>query len=511
MALAATALSTLLILSGAFAVAAAADWNNKGGNAQRNGLTSETGPTSATVAWSGARTSLIAWLPVIEGDDVFTVRQANWPGQVHDAYVVCMDLISGGERWAVELPADEGDWTPWIAGVRDGKVYASRSGNGASVWAPMYCLDAQDGHTIWVSSIEQSGGPYDGCVFAPDGDLIVASFMDIWRFDAADGTVVWHASRVGSVSGSCGGALYGDALYVADAVPGGNAIVCFDIETGARRYQSETMSGFLIQNTPMCGADGTIYLARTQNNPAVDYYYAFTDTGTELVEKWHIPAGYSAFAEFAAGPDGSLYFIVPGPRLARIDRETGEIVDQTDVLSGLSAAHVAVDAGGKVFFSNGGFASGRLTSYEADLTERWSVPVPNINIGGPAIGRYGTLVVCGTGSDMRAYRTQDPADVGPSTDFAAGGIAMRAAPNPFAGATTIAYRLVRSSPVSLEVFAADGRRIAQLLSGEEQPAGDHALTWEGRDDAGRPVASGIYYLRLSGDGELGRTRVLLAR
>ena len=44
-------------------------------------------------------------------------------------------------------------------------------------------------------------------------------------------------------------------------------------------------------------------------------------------------------------------------------------------------------------------------SFNADLTQRWSVPVPNVNIGAPAIGSDGTLVIAGIGTNIFAYRT----------------------------------------------------------------------------------------------------------
>jgi hypothetical protein len=485
-----------------------ADWTNSGGNAGRNGLSTEVGPTSANLAWSGARSSLIAWLPVTEGDRVFTVRQAKWPDQQpNDAYVVAMDIRTGAELWAKVLPYNTGDWTPWIGGVNNGKVYASRSGNGASINARLFALDATDGHTIWVSNDLQDAGPYDGVVFASDGDPIVASFQDIWRFNAEDGTTVWHAARVGSVSGSCGGALFGNAFYVADVVGGGHVIVRYDATTGARLYQSPTMSGFTLQNTPMVGPDGTVYLSRTQNNPAVDYYYAFTDTGAQFVEKWHIASFNGAFGEFGAGPDGSLYFAIPGPRLARIDPATGGVVNQTAVLSGFTAAHVAVDADGKVFCSNSAFSTGRLYAYNADLTPRWDAAVQNINIGGPSLGRYGTLIVCGVGTDMRAYRTTNPAEVAetivPET-------VLFASPNPFTDVTSIHYRLGVSGPARLEVYDATGSRVRRMEV-DALPAGDGSVVWDGRNDAGAQVASGTYFYRLETAGNVGSGKVLLAR
>ncbi len=384
----------------------AADWTNAGGNAGRNGLTSETGPDSALQLWSGGRSSIIAWQPVIEGSRVFLVRQTSFPPETTGSPVVCQDLDTGTELWAANIPANAGDWTTWIAGVNGGRVYASRSGNGASVAAKLYCLDAASGGVLWVSTVNQDGGAYDGVVFAPNGDPVIASFHTIWRFDHASGALVWSAPRVGSVSGDCGGALGNGAIYVADAVVGGHAIKKFDLATGAFLYQSPVMAGFTIQTTPMVGPDGTIYLSRVQNNASVDFFFAFQDTGSALVQKWNVPAGYSYASEFGVGPDGSVYQLAPGDEIHRLDPATGvTLATSGPLVHDTWAPRLAVDALGRVFLSNGGFGNGRFFSFNADLSLRWSVSVPNINIGAPAIGRDGTLVIAGVGTNVKAYRT----------------------------------------------------------------------------------------------------------
>jgi outer membrane protein assembly factor BamB len=404
-----------VILTATFALALAcaadaADWYNSGGNAGRNCMSTEIGPVSdEDLLWSGGRQSIIAWQPVIEGDRVFMVRQTGFPQSEPGASpVVAMDLNTGDELWAIDIPFNEGDWTTWVAGVKDGLVYASRAGNGATVSALLYALDATDGSTVWVSDDEIDAGMYDGVVFAPNGDPIIASFRDIWRINHLDGSTVWHEPRQASVSGNCGAAIYGDAIYVAESAPGGQVITRFDLATGAEMYESELMDGFLVQNTPMVGPDGTIYFARVQNNPLVDYFYALEDDGTQITIKWSVPSAYCVSSEYGIGPDGSVYMMMPGPELVRLDPATGTVLDTAGVIDGFSKPRMAVDADGKVYFGNGAFATGRLYCFTAELDPIWDVQVTNINIGGPALGSNGTLVVCGIGTDVRAYRTEAP-------------------------------------------------------------------------------------------------------
>jgi flagellar hook assembly protein FlgD len=73
-------------------------------------------------------------------------------------------------------------------------------------------------------------------------------------------------------------------------------------------------------------------------------------------------------------------------------------------------------------------------------------------------------------------------------------------PNPFAGQVNIRYNLEKSSQVNLQVYNLRGQLLKTLIS-DQQGKGEQLAVWEGYDDAGKQLASGIYFLRMSIDGK----------
>lgn len=69
-------------------------------------------------------------------------------------------------------------------------------------------------------------------------------------------------------------------------------------------------------------------------------------------------------------------------------------------------------------------------------------------------------------------------------------------PNPFNPATEIIFAAPRSGHVRLEIYNIIGQKVKTLVD-ESVTAGLKAVTWDGKSDSGYPVASGIYYYRLS--------------
>lgn len=72
-------------------------------------------------------------------------------------------------------------------------------------------------------------------------------------------------------------------------------------------------------------------------------------------------------------------------------------------------------------------------------------------------------------------------------------------PNPFNPSTTISYQVPRSGEFSLVIYNVLGQKVRQLVNGPHT-TGLHQVQWNGRDDFGNRVGSGIYFYRLTGDG-----------
>jgi hypothetical protein len=82
-------------------------------------------------------------------------------------------------------------------------------------------------------------------------------------------------------------------------------------------------------------------------------------------------------------------------------------------------------------------------------------------------------------------------------------------PNPFNPRTVIRFAMPEAGEARLCVFDIRGARVATLFNGE-LPAGPHEVSWDGRNDGGAAVASGVYFCRLEVcGGAVTRTMVLL--
>ena len=84
-------------------------------------------------------------------------------------------------------------------------------------------------------------------------------------------------------------------------------------------------------------------------------------------------------------------------------------------------------------------------------------------------------------------------------------------PNPFNPQTDIAFGLPRAATVSLTILDARGHILRRLIDSERRSEGDHVVGWDGTDDQGRSLPTGVYFARLEADAETVNHKLTLIR
>jgi hypothetical protein len=108
-----------------------------------------------------------------------------------------------------------------------------------------------------------------------------------------------------------------------------------------------------------------------------------------------------------------------------------------------------------------------------------------------------------TGGNTTAVATEKPS---PSRPL----LLEAASPNPFSASTNLAYNLPAAGRSRIAVYDVVGRQVALLHDGAPG-AGRHQVRWEGRDQQGRALPAGTYFIRLEFDGRSEARKVVLAR
>lgn len=109
----------------------------------------------------------------------------------------------------------------------------------------------------------------------------------------------------------------------------------------------------------------------------------------------------------------------------------------------------------------------------------------------------------GAGSDTavrESFQTGQPEDSALYANY----------PNPFNSGTVLRFDLQAHGEVSLAIYNLSGQQVATLVSGA-RAAGRYSIQWDGRDDAGRALASGMYLYRLEAAGKVETRKLMLLR
>ncbi|MDP3114826.1 MAG: T9SS type A sorting domain-containing protein [Candidatus Cloacimonadaceae bacterium] len=90
------------------------------------------------------------------------------------------------------------------------------------------------------------------------------------------------------------------------------------------------------------------------------------------------------------------------------------------------------------------------------------------------------------------------------------GLSLYNYPNPFNPSTTIAYQIPETGNVRLEIYNMKGQKVRTLVN-EQKYSGSHSVLWNGTDQSGRSVVSGVSFYRLVTDNKTLSKRMLLLK
>jgi hypothetical protein len=150
-------------------------------------------------------------------------------------------------------------------------------------------------------------------------------------------------------------------------------------------------------------------------------------------------------------------------------------------------------------FASGGASRASLFATPADApADIWLPEVPEAELGPKP---EAALLAAASFPPVDALGAAPPAgNPSPAPLDADAGEAHRArahcSPNPFVTSTAVVFDLPQAARVEVIVHDANGGAVRRLADGTSFPAGTHHVRWDGRDDFGREVESGTYFVRL---------------
>jgi hypothetical protein len=121
--------------------------------------------------------------------------------------------------------------------------------------------------------------------------------------------------------------------------------------------------------------------------------------------------------------------------------------------------------------------------------------------------------VLGVTGDWVMYAVYQPntaTGAGPKMVASAPAFLAPATPNPFGGVTEAELFLAEAGPATVAVYDVRGRRVATLLD-TSLGAGIHRVSWDGRDQNGESLSSGVYFMRLQAAGQTQVRKLALTR
>ncbi len=151
----------------------------------------------------------------------------------------------------------------------------------------------------------------------------------------------------------------------------------------------------------------------------------------------------------------------------------------------------------------------RIAKY--DLSSGLPDFIESGGLGGSQLSVNSGVIATTDGSSMHVYFENVPALDEDENETGAKSVSLyENYPNPFNLATTIQFELLSSTDIKLSVYNMLGQRI-RLLAEHKLAAGNHSISWDGKNESGREAASGVYFYKLETESETIARKMLLIK
>lgn len=359
------------------------------------------------------------------------------------------------------------------------------------------------------------GVQFGAAVALADGVALVATtcewnfgsfFGAAYLFDAATGQQLHKLLPLDSLATDC----FGSAVAISGGVAmvgayrdddkgfDSGSVYLFDVATGQQIHK-------------LVASDGT----------ANDYFGRSVDIADGLAI---VGAHYDEVVAYRSG-SAYVFDVATGQQLRKISPNDGEVIEEF-------GRAVALDHGlavvGAHFDDDNGSQSGSAYLFDATTGQQLDKLLPHD--GGPN-DAFGFAVDVANGVAIVGAYLDDDAGLNSGSVYVTaldpGDLVITSAnpisvprrsdrigsvhPNPFNPTTTVEFEMRVGGATSLAVFNLRGELVRTLLGSVELPAGRHAATWNGTDDHGRMVASGVYFVRLRTPEGTGHRKVALIK
>lgn len=238
----------------------------------------------------------------------------------------------------------------------------------------------------------------------------------------------------------------------------------------------------------------------------VDQFYEWMPGDTLRLQVWEISTSNYGIGEFLISIEASQFFDIDDGGIRLLDNQPVVQLTPPEIIS-LQANQVNV-----VDFSP--YITGNGTVLTADDSPNISISIDGYDVSfQPANNWTGTETALFTLIGLCSF--QDSAFVQLSVEESnSQSIEIEPLeiisnyPNPFNPETTISFTLPQTGAVDLGIYNIKGNRVKTLLAGDIVK-GKHSVVWSGDNDMGNKVSSGIYYYRLSVNGQIKLTKKCL--